>query len=215
MVSSLGEALARADSSTFSSNDRGLIVSVTSPVSASGNRLPALAAAREEAAQLRERMPHAVLLTDAEAAPAAIAHEMADATLFHFAGHGWANGGNGGLVLDSAARMGAGELAAQNWKHCRLAVLSACLTAAGEERGPVNNRSLVMALMTAGARQVIAARWSVDERATQALMGEFYSRLFAGSNAMDALAGAEAHVAAMNGWSHPYYWAGFDVFGSQ
>jgi CHAT domain-containing protein len=111
--------------------------------------------------------------------------------------------------------MAADELAVQRLKQCRLVVLSACLTAAGEERGPVNNHSLVGALRAAGARQVVAARWSVDGESTRALMKAFYDRLFAGASPAEALTAAEARVASMKGWSHPYYWAGFDVFGTQ
>jgi CHAT domain-containing protein len=93
-------------------------------------------------------------------------------------------------------------------------VLSACLTAAGETRGAVNNQSLVQALLSAGARRVVAARWSIDSEATRALMDAFYSRLAAGDPVPEALYGAEAEVAASPSWSHPYYWAGFDLFGA-
>jgi CHAT domain-containing protein len=61
---------------------------------------------------------------------------------------------------------------------------------------------------------VIAARWSIDSEATRALMDGFYARLVAGKSVPEALSGAAADVAASPGWSHPYYWAGFDVFGA-
>jgi CHAT domain-containing protein len=93
-------------------------------------------------------------------------------------------------------------------------VLSACLTAAGETRGAVNNQSLVQALLSAGSRRVVAARWSVDSEATRVLMDAFYARLALGKSVPEALYGAEAEVAESPGWSRPYYWAGFDLFGS-
>jgi CHAT domain-containing protein len=106
-------------------------------------------------------------------------------------------------------------LISQNWSHCRLAVLSACLSGAGEDQGPVNSDSLVRAFLAAGARQVIAARWSVDSAATESLMNEFYERLFAGAKPAFALAAARARIAATPGWEHPYFWAGFDLYGTQ
>ena len=92
--------------------------------------------------------------------------------------------------------------------------MSACLTAAGETRGAVNNQIVVQALLGAGARRVVAARWSIDSEATRVLMDRFYARLVSGKSVPEALSGAAADVAASPGWSHPYFWAGFDVFGA-
>ncbi len=224
MVSSLYGIRSSMSPVTFHSEDRGLIVSVSAPVSPNGRPLPVLLAAREEAADLARHMPRALQLDDETASPASIANGIQKAALFHFAGHGWANGGNGGLLLsavrspsDSQATtrwLAADEVLRQDWRSCRLAVLSACLTATGEDRGPVNNRSLVRAFLAAGAGHVVAARWSVDADATRALMKEFYKGLFSGASPAEALAAAESKIAASPGWRHPYYWAGFDVFSS-
>jgi CHAT domain-containing protein len=161
-------------------------------------------------------MHNAILLSDSRISPDAIAHALRSVSIFHFAGHGWSAGDNGALLLGGSqgesAEMGAREIASQNWDRCRLAVLAACLTGVGEGRGPVNSRSLVRALLAAGAHRVIAARWSVDAASTQALMTEFYNRLFAGGSPAEALAEAKAKIAATPGWRHPYYWAGFDLY---
>src|SRR5947209_19147054 len=124
-------------------------------------------------------MVRPVLLEGAGTPTEEVGRQVAAAGLFHFAGHGWSNGGNAALILGPNADGGsqyltAADLGACDWSQCRLAVLSACLTAAGEERGPVNPRSLVRALLAAGASRVMASRWTADEATTPVLMGHFY-----------------------------------------
>jgi tetratricopeptide (TPR) repeat protein len=182
-----------------------------------GLRLPVLAAAQREAAGVAARFPLAELAR--ETTMDSIQTGAQRAQIFHFCGHGWANGGNGALVLPPGPNgelrfVTSRNLAEQNWSQCQLAVLSACLTATGEAREVVNSQSLVQAFLSAGARRVVAARWSIDSEATSQLMSGFYPRLVSGKSVPEALYGAAAAVAAVLRWSHPYYWAGFDVFGS-
>jgi len=181
--------------------------------------LPYLQGAESESRELASRLSQSILLDGAKAEPADLARRMASAALVHFAGHGWSNGGNAALILGPVAPGGGGivtanELAEQNWQKCRLAVLSACLTAAGEERGPVNPQSLVRALLAAGARRVMAARWSIDSESTPVLMRAFYDSLLAGASPAAALQDATARIRNASGWQHPYYWAAFDIYGA-
>jgi CHAT domain-containing protein len=194
-----------------------LIVKAPKAVAPGQPVLPVLTAAEREADETATRFPRA--LASGSASPEWIAGHAPQAALFHFSGHGWANGGNGALILPPGPNgeprfVTSSDLAKQDWSRCQLAVLSACLTAAGETRGAVNNQSLVQAFLSAGARRVVAARWSIDSEATRALMNRFYAGLIAGKSVPEALSSAEADVAAAPNWSHPYYWAGFDVFGA-
>jgi CHAT domain-containing protein len=196
---------------------RALIVAAPAAVAPGQPRLPFLQAADREAGEVASRFFNAAVQRDAT--PEWLEANAPGVNVFHFSGHGWANGGDGALILppgpDGAPHfITSRNLARQNWSHCELAVLSACLTAAGETRGIVNNRSLVQALLSAGARRVVAAMWSVDSEATRALMDGFYARLVSGKSVPDSLSGAAADVAASPGWSLPYFWAGFEVFGS-
>ena len=202
---------------TVTAASAAVIVEAPSAAAPGQPLLPVLPAAEREAAETAARFAHAT--ASREATVEWLAENAPRAEVFHFSGHGWANGGNGALILppgpDHEARfVTSANLARQNWSRCQLAVLSACLTAAGETRGAVNNQSLVQALLSAGARRVVAARWSIDSEATRALMQSFYAGLASGKSVPEALFGAEADVAAVRGWSHPYYWAGFDVFGA-
>lgn len=194
-----------------------LIVAAPIAIAPGQPPLPVLSAAEREAAGVAARFPHATISN--EATIEWLAQNAPRAEVFHFSGHGWANGGNGALILPPGPNreprfVTSANLAGQDWSRCQLAVLSACLTAAGETRGAVNNQSLVQALLSAGARRVAAARWSIDSEATRTLMDVFYARLASGQSVPEALYGAEAEVAAASGWSHPYFWAGFDLFGA-
>jgi CHAT domain-containing protein len=194
-----------------------LLVSVPGARAPGGARLPELSAAAAETADVQAALPHAVMLAGDFATTQALQKVVRGAEIFHFAGHGWSEGGNGALLLapDSngeAQYLTAREIAGEDWSHCRIAVLSACLTAAGELKGPINNQSLVRALLAAGAHQVVAAKWSISSEATRALMKEFYSQLLQGRGAPEALNRAEMTLAGSPQWSHPYYWAAFEVF---
>lgn len=215
MISSLAD-LGREVEERFAPDTPAVIVSA--PRAGGRKGLPYLAGAELETNELAARMVRPVLLRAAAATQEAIARQMASARLVHFAGHGWSNGGNAALILgpgeaSDSRFLTATDLAAQNWKECRLVVLSACLTAAGEERGPVNPQSLVRALLAAGARRVMATRWSIDGESTPVLVRGFYDSLLAGADPVTALERASAKIRRTPGWGHPYYWAAFDVFG--
>jgi CHAT domain-containing protein len=139
----------------------------------------------------------------------------------HFAGHGYVSPGNVALMLAPAADshadyelVHAEDLARQDWSGCRLAVLSACAAASGEARGPHNPESLVRALFQAGASRVAASLWNADSRATSELMTAFYSSLAKGQDPAAALEFARRRIRQVPEWSHPYYWAGFQLYGA-
>jgi len=195
---------------------RALIVVSPSARIPGGGRTAVLAAALPEARDIAGHFSAEILKESPSSGRLGDLH--AGVELFHFVGHGWANGGGGALLMgspeDGSSFVTARELASLDWSKCRLAVLSACLTATGAERGMVNNQSLVQALLGGGAHRVVAARWSIDSEATRSLMDGFYQALMGGAPAPAALALAANAVASKPSWSHPYYWAAFDVFGS-
>ena len=100
----------------------------------------------------------------------------------------------------------------------RLVVLSACQTGLGSGRMtdvPAGDDwvGLVQSFQAAGARNVIATLWPVDDRATADLMRDFYGELRAGRSELDALAAAQRRALRRAGTGSPFYWAGFVLDG--
>jgi CHAT domain-containing protein len=95
-----------------------------------------------------------------------------------------------------------------------LVVLSACQTALGREVAGEGLVGLTRGFMHAGARQVIASLWQVNDAATADLMRLFYRGLLQERlSAPAALRRAQRELAANPRWSAPYYWAGFVLQG--
>jgi CHAT domain-containing protein/tetratricopeptide (TPR) repeat protein len=102
--------------------------------------------------------------------------------------------------------------------NARLVVLSACQTGVGAGAfADVPNGDdwvgLVEAFHYAGARNVLATLWSVDDRATAVVMARFYSALRAGHDEATALAEAQRRALIASTTRNPYLWAGFVLSG--
>jgi CHAT domain-containing protein len=182
---------------------------------------PPLPQTLREGRSVAARFENSVLLTHAQATLRALEHNRPQAELFHFAGHGFSNATNGGLLLapeqgsEEAGILDAKRLEHQDWSRCRLAVLSACSTGTGEVRGPVNPESLVRNLLWAGVARVIATRWNVDAETGVLLMDQFYDALLSGSDVARSLQQAARRLRENSATSHPYYWAAFQNFGTR
>jgi hypothetical protein len=66
--------------------------------------------------------------------------------------------------------------------------------------------------------RVMVSLWEIDREATEALMREFYRRWnpkesTAGIGAASALRAAQQFVRSHDKWRHPYYWAGWQLWG--
>ena len=95
-----------------------------------------------------------------------------------------------------------------------LVTLSACETAVGQEAGGDGLLSLTRAFHHAGARTVLASLWRVDDQATSSLMKQFYARLRSGESKDNALREAQRAMVSEPRWSHPFYWAAFQLSGA-
>ena len=99
-----------------------------------------------------------------------------------------------------------------------LLVLSACQTAAGDDRATLG---LAGVAFRAGARSTLASLWQVDDRATALLMGEFYREL-AQAKVTKAEALRRAQLALLSGkfseknprYFRPLYWAAYTLVGN-
>jgi tetratricopeptide (TPR) repeat protein len=188
-----------------------LVIAQSTTDAVDSERVPPLPQAGYEARSVAARFSHAKLLDDGAVTPLLIRSLAPGLEVFHFSGHGFSNSGNGALMLSSTL-LTSEEILQSNWKLCKIAVLSACLTGAGESRGPVNPNSLVRAFLVSGAKSVVATQWNIDSGATRDFMDSFYTRLMDGASIPDALKLARRTIRTAPAYTHPYYWGAFAGF---
>ena len=97
-------------------------------------------------------------------------------------------------------------------------MLSACQTGVGSgvfADVPAGDDwvGLTNAFLQAGAKNIVATLWSVDDQATALLMERFYRGVTIGVSPAAALAEAQRGLMRSPATSHPFYWAGFVAVG--
>jgi CHAT domain-containing protein len=98
-----------------------------------------------------------------------------------------------------------------------LVVLSGCETAAGEDWSgdPLRGSglaTLAQAFLQAGARNVVATLWRIDDEGSAELVSRFY-REGGMHDGAHALAAAQRALIREGTWAAPYYWAGYVLMG--
>ena len=101
------------------------------------------------------------------------------------------------------------------WKiNAQLVVLSACRTALGPRLENEGQIGLVRGFFYAGASDVLATLWSVDDRATAIFMAKFYQALLRDKlTPSAALRRAQNEIRKDARWSDPFYWSAFSLIG--
>jgi len=141
--------------------------------------------------------------------------------VLHLAGHGLAHPDLTALVLslyDERGRSVDGIVSPYELYGTRLSaelvVLSACSTGLGDEVRGEGLLGLSRGFLYAGASQVLASLWDVDDRATAELMERFYIALLRdGDTPARALRTAQLSLRSEPRWSAPHHWAGFVLQG--
>lgn len=199
---------------------------VTIPLARRLKSLPALPMSRVEADQLAA-LAHgsATALLDFDAAPGTFKHFAEDPfSIIHIATHTLLDDRHpdlSGLVLSLVDRKGRpldGFLPLLDIYQMRLrahlVVLSACETYIGSDLRGEGLLGLARGFLYAGARQVVASLWKVDDRATAVFMQHFYTALLRDKlSAAAALNQAQIKMSQDPAWRSPRYWAGFVLAG--
>jgi CHAT domain-containing protein/tetratricopeptide (TPR) repeat protein len=139
-------------------------------------------------------------------------------SVIHFTAHAAANHTS---PLDSAVILsgppGADKLyardVAERSLRAELVTISACRSAG--ERAYIGEGlvGFSWAFLRAGARQVVAGLWDVDDQSTAGLMDTLYSGIASGLAAPDALRAAKLALMRRGGnVARPYYWGPFELF---
>lgn len=189
--------------------------------------IPALPETRAELTALAKALganPQADLLLGAAATrEAVLAAPLLDRRVVAFATHGLMPGELPGvskpaLALAPGKEAGASPLLELDdvltlRLNAQAVLLSACNTAAGEQGGAAMS-GLVRGFFFAGSRSVLATHWSVETASAAALTSATFS-----AKAPRAEALRMAQVRMIEGtlgggrWTHPFYWAGYALFG--
>jgi CHAT domain-containing protein len=182
-----------------------------------GDPRQALRFAEEESVAISRTRPESVVLLRRDATETAVRNLGGRFRQLHFATHG---------RFDAARPLDSGLLLAPDARHdgvlrvdeifnlqlrADLVTLSACETGLGHVASGDDVIGLSRGFLYAGARSIVASLWSVDDRATSALMTSFYTRLEAGDR-REAL--RRAQLDTRSRWAHPYYWAAFQLVGA-
>jgi len=93
-----------------------------------------------------------------------------------------------------------------------LLVLSACSTAAGDDRAALG---LAGVAVQSGAKSALASLWSISDEATASLMSTFYkSRKSGGVSKAQSLRDAQLALLHTSEFRHPSYWAPYLMIGN-
>lgn len=192
------------------------------------DRLPA---SRSEANDVRDVLGKgARALMGGRATEAALRRELGESQVVHVATHGLLNpfnplfsridlapGRNGGGSSRDDGRLEVHELLGMKVR-AGLVYLSGCETGRGAawrtgfEQGE-DYATLAQAFLYAGAGNVVATLWRVDDPAAAVFAGHFYRGLRSGDPVL-ALADAQRAMQANPSYRSPYYWAAYQITGS-
>jgi CHAT domain-containing protein len=95
--------------------------------------------------------------------------------------------------------------------NSELVTLSACQTGLGDVESGDDVIGLTRGFLFAGAKNIVASLWVVDDKATSQLMKYFYQNLST-LDVEESLRKAQLSI-KNNLNSHPYYWASFQLIG--
>jgi CHAT domain-containing protein len=170
-------------------------------------------------------LPGASVLLGRDASERATREALASGAVVHLAAHGELNARNpmfSWIEAAPAARRGEdGRLEVHEILGLRvrspLVFLSGCETGLGTAGSTgfaqgEDFATLARAFLYAGARNVVATLWRVDDAGAAAFATEYYRRL-GEAGPVDALAAAQRAMAAEGPYTAPYYWAGYTVAG--
>lgn len=174
--------------------------------------------AQSEAQAIAAGMPRSRVLLRKEASKEAFKRYATGFRFLHVASHGQFDPD---APLQSALLLAAdgasdGRLTVNELYSMRLdadlVTLSACETGLGKIAGGDDVVGLTRGFLYAGASDIVASLWQVDDEATGLLMTSFYDALRKGAGKREALRRAQLGVLRSN--PHPFFWAAFQLTGS-
>jgi len=182
---------------------------------------PKLQFAREEINSISVAIPGQTptVLTDAGATPDSYRDAgPAGFGFIHFAAHASMNSGkplDSAVILSGPPEKGRllASTAASIPLKAELVTVSACRSAGGKTYAGEGSVGFAWAFLKAGASNVIAGLWDVNDKSTTELMIGLYQRIGTGMTASDALRDSKLALIRKGGaYAKPYYWAPFQLY---
>jgi CHAT domain-containing protein/Tfp pilus assembly protein PilF len=215
--------LTNAGAHAAQSGNSILLIGDPEPAAEEYQRLPYAAkeiALIEQSFAAGDRGPlRSVVMEGVHAYPAAYRDsDPAGFAYIHFAAHATTNRES---PLDSALILSRHEsgyaLSARDVMNiplrADLVTLSACRSAGARAYSGEGLVGLSWAFLRAGAHNVVAGLWDVNDMSTANLMADFYSRLTRGAAPTDALHQAKLGLVHSNGaYRKPFYWGPFQLY---
>jgi CHAT domain-containing protein len=182
---------------------------------------PALPHAGEEMQKVQAhfRADHVVPISGADATPSVYAAEHPEKYAYiHFATHGTASelSPMESAIILSPNSQKSFKLYARDivgiHLNAQIVTISACYAAGTRAYSGEGLVGLAWAFLKAGAHQVVAGLWEVDDRVSVSLMDDFYTGL-AKESANKALRDAKMKLINSDSvYSRPYYWASLQLY---
>lgn len=189
------------------------------PVTPPQSGLPPLANAGAEIKNIQALYPEAQAVTGADATVQKFFDASPDRFgLIHVSAHAVANRES---PLDSAViltqaedryQLKAREIAGLELR-ANLVTLSACHSAGTRSYAGEGTVGLAWAFLNAGARNVVAGLWAIDDQSSAQLMRSMYSSLRSGATPGQALRAAKlSFVTSPGPLKKPFYWAAWQLY---
>ena len=181
-----------------------------------GNPTLDLPGTQKEVNAISHYQPGSTVLLRQQATETRIKNEAAHYRLLHFATHG---------IFEPDTPLQSGIMLAKDAHNdgflsvdelysvpldADLVTLSACETALGKTGNGDDVIGFTRGFLYSGARTIVSSLWKVDDQATSELMNAFYKNMQTGSS-KKALRLAQLEIRKR--FSHPYYWASFQMTG--
>ncbi len=175
-----------------------------------GKELDTLSALLGVTALRDERFTVAALQDSLRRAPVNTMHIASHGQFAPEAGQTFLVASDGHLTLPQLrAALAAGKLREE---PLELIVLSACQTAAGDEKAALG---LAGVALGAGARSALATLWAVSDDSTSLLTSAFYRGALSGKvGRAQALRDAQLALMKDEDFGHPFYWAPYVLIGN-
>lgn len=168
---------------------------------------------KDEIEKLEEIFPKSKTLFGKDASFANFKKKAESFDIIHLACHGQFRQDN---PMFSALRLADGFLTVRDISEMRLnaelVMLSACETGLNKVLEGDELIGLKRGFFTAGVPSLILTLWTVNDKATQTLVADFYQNLRTGKTISDSLRTAQNKLIAEK--SHPYFWSPFFLAGS-